>query len=330
MRKVSVLIPILLLLLLVSCKKEKQPLLPKVTGKPGEVIVVIDQHIWDSEIGVFLNNLLTQPFEALPQTEPSYDPVRIAPTAFTNIFKSHRNIIIAKISPRNKKTRILVQRDIWAKPQIVINLIGPNDSTTVEYLNVNGEKLLNLLNQAEINRTVNNYRKNRAKGIDESLREKHHVSISVPMGYQVGVDSSDFVWISHELSNLTQSVLIYHYAYTDTNTFTSDYLVRKRNEFTRKYVPGPVKGSYMTIEPIYPVIFREYNRDNLYCAEIRGLWRLVNGAHMGGPFINITSLDETRNRVVTIDAFVYAPSLDKRNYVRELEAILYTFKITAE
>ena len=327
MRKLCLYVPILLLLFSVSCKKEKQPLLPKVTGKPGEVILVIDQYVWDSEIGIFLNNLLTKPFEALPQVEPSYDPVRIASSAFTNIFKSHRNIIITKISPRNKKPRILVQRDIWAKPQIVVNIIGPNDSTTVDYLKENGDKLMNLLNQAEISRTVSNYKKNREKGVDESMRMKHQVSISVPMGYQVSVDSSDFVWISHELSDLTQSVLIYHYEYTDTNTFTSEYLMKKRDEFTRKYVPGPSDGSYMTIEPAYPVLFSEFNRDNHYYAELRGLWRLENG-FMGGPFINISTLDESRNRVVSIDAFVYAPGLDKRNYVRELEAILQTFRIT--
>jgi hypothetical protein len=327
MRKLFLYVPILLLLFSVSCKKDKQPLLPKVTGKPGEVILVIDQYVWDSEIGTFLNTLLTRPFEALPQVEPSYDPVRIASSAFTNIFKSHRNIIITKISPRNKKPRILVQRDIWAKPQIVINIIGPNDSTTVNYLKENGDKLMNLLNQAEISRTVNNYKKNRVKGVDETLRMKHQVSISVPMGYEVAVDSSDFVWISHELSDLTQAILIYHYAYTDTNTFTSEYLMKKRNEFTRKYVPGPSDGSYMTIEPAYPVLFSDYSRDDQYYAELRGLWRLENG-FMGGPFINISTLDESRNRVVSIDAFVYAPSLDKRNYVRELEAILQTFRIT--
>jgi hypothetical protein len=329
MKKVIPFIPVLLILILVTCKREKQPLLPKVTGKPGEVIVVMDQYIWDSDIGILLNNILTKPFKALPQTEPSYDPVRIASSAFNNIFKSHRNIIIAKISPRNKKPRILVQRDIWAKPQIVINLIGPNDSTTVEYLMLNGEKLVNLLDQAEINRTVINYRRNRAKVLDDSLRERHQVSITVPSGYHVDVDSSDFVWISHELTDLTQSVLIYHYEYTDTNTFTTEYLVSKRNEFTGKYVPGPSEGSFMIVEPDYPVTFHEYTRDNAYCAELRGLWKLENG-FMGGPFINITSLDENKNRVVTVDAFIYAPGLDKRNYVRELEAILNSFKITSE
>lgn len=327
MKKLFIYLPVLLLFFTFSCKNEKQPLLPKVTGKPGEVILVIDQYVWDSEIGTYLNNLLTRPYDALPQAEPSYDPVRVSSSSFTNLFKSHRNIIITKISPRNKKPRILVQRDIWAKPQIVINLIGPNDSTTIGYLQENGDKLINLLNQAEISRTVNNYKKNKAKGIDESLRMKHHVSIAVPMGYEVAVDSADFVWISHELTDLTQAVLIYYYEYTDTNTFSSDYLKHKRNEFTRKYIPGPSKNSFMTIEPSYPVIFSEYTRDNQYWAEMRGLWRLEKG-FMGGPFINMTTLDQTRNRVISIDAFVYAPSLDKRNYVRELEAILQTFRIT--
>jgi hypothetical protein len=329
MIKVRLIIPVLLCIILLACNHEKQPLLPKVTGKPGEVIIVADEIIWDSQIGKSLDSILTSPFRALPQTEPSYDPVRISSSAFTSIFKSHRNIIITKISPRNKKPRILVQRDVWAKPQIVINLFGPNDSTTVEYLKLNGDKLLNLIDQAELNRTIINYRKNRAKLIDDALREKHHVSISVPIGYEVNVDSADFVWISHELSDLTQSILIYNYAYTDSDTFTPEYLINKRNEFTRKYVPGPSTGSYMIIEQAYPVSFNEYTRDNLYCAELRGLWNLENG-FMGGPFINISFLDEKMNRVVTVDAFVYAPGLDKRNYVRELEAILSTFKIESE
>jgi len=329
MRKAILVFPVFLCILLLSCNREKQPLLPKVTGKPGEVMVVVDQETWDSEIGKSLNSILTKPFEALPQTEPSYDPVRIPASEFTAVSKSHRNIIIAKISPRNKKPRILVQRDVWAKPQIVINLFGPNDSTTVNYLKLNGEKLLNLLNQAEINRTIVTYRKNRVKVIDDLLREKHHVSISVPIGYEVGIDSANFVMISHEQNDLTQSILIYNYSYSDSDTFTPEYLINKRDEFTRKFVPGPASGSYMSVEQSYPVNLHEYTRDNQYCTELRGLWKLEKG-FKGGPFINISIPDKNRNRIVTVDAFVYAPGLNKRNYVRELEAILNTFKITSD
>lgn len=327
MKKNSVFITIFIFLLFTACKDNKQPLLPKVTGKPGEVLLVIDQFIWESEIGIFLNSLLTQPFEAIPQEEPLYDPIRISSSGFNNLFKSHRNIILAKISSRNKKPRIIVQRDIWAKPQLVINIIGPNDSTTLQYLEENQDKLVSLLNQAEISRTIENYKKNRAKGIDEELKTKHHLSISVPMGYQMDVNADDFVWISHELSDLTQGILIYYYDYQDTNTFTPEYLINKRNEFTRRYVPGPVDGSYMKTEDVYPVVVNEYNKEDQYFIEIRGLWKLEK-AYMGGPFISLTTLDEKRNRVVTADGFVYAPSLNKRNYVREIEAIIHTLSIT--
>jgi len=327
MKKISVFNLVVLFLIFTACTSNKQPLLPKVTGKPGEVLLVVDQFTWESEIGKFLNNMLTQPFEAIPQEEPIYDPIRIPSSGFNNLLKSHRNIILAKISSRNKKPRIIVQRDIWAKPQLVINIIGPNDSTTLEYLKENQNKLISLLNQAEINRTIENYKKNRAKGIDEELKIKHHLSISVPMGYDMDVDADDFVWISHEISDLTQGILIYYYDYTDPNTFTPEYLVKKRNEFTRRYVPGPVEGSFMKTEDLYPVVLTEYNKDDHYYVELRGLWKLEN-AFMGGPYISLTTLDEKRNRVVTVDGFVYAPSLNKRNYVREIEAIIHTLSIT--
>jgi len=327
MKIISTLSTLVISLLFTACTSNKQPLLPKVTGKPGEVLLVVDQFIWESEIGELLNNLLTQPFEAIPQEEPIYDPIRIPSSGFNNIFKSHRNIILAKISSRNKKPRIIVQRDIWAKPQLVINIIGPNDSTTLQYLKENQDKLVSLLNQAEINRTIDNYNKNRAKGIDEELKMKHHLSLSVPIGYQMDVDCTNFVWISHEISDLTQGILIYYYNYSDPNTFTPEYLAKKRNEFTRRYVPGPVDGSYMKTEDLYPVVLNEYNRDDKYYIELRGLWKLEK-AFMGGPYINLTTLDEQRNRVVTIDGFVYAPSLNKRNYVREIEAIIHTLSIT--
>jgi hypothetical protein len=82
----------------------------------------------------------------------------------------------------------------------------------------------------------------------------------------------------------------------------------------------------MKTESEYPVIFRENVKNGAYMAELRGLWRLEK-AFMGGPFISHTILDEPRNRVVTVEGFVYAPSLDKRLYVREIEAMLYTFYI---
>jgi hypothetical protein len=327
MQRTILLLALLFLVTAPACKKkERKGLLPMVTGKPGEIVLVIDPYLWKSELGQFFVDFCNEPFEALPIDEPSYTLVHVPSDGFNRIFKGHRNIILTDISSQYSEPRIIVQRNVWARPQLLIKVAGAKDSSLIAYLRENSQKLRTLIEAEERNRIIENYRKNRAKGIDEILRQEHHVSITVPAGYDVGVDSTNFVWLSHELSDLSQGVLIYYYPYTDTNTFTQEYLIRKQDEFTRKYVPGPVAGSYMKVEKEYPVIFRENVKNGKYMAELRGLWRLEKG-FMGGPFISHTVLDEKRNRVVTVEGFVYAPSLDKRLYVRELEAIIYTFQI---
>ena len=315
------------LILGISCKqKEHKALLPKVTGMPGEVLLVIDNYLMESAIGDFFVETFEQPFEVLPADEPIYDLIPIPSNGFTRLFKSHRNILLVKVSDQNKEPRIIVQQNLWATPQLVVNIVGPNNSSMISYLEENRQKLIDLLDVNEVKRTMGNYRKNMSKGINEVMKNNHSISISVPAGYKLDIDSANFVWISHELGDLTQGVLIYHYPYTDPNTFTLEFLVSKRNQFRRKYVPGPTRGSYMTTEPSYPVTFTELVKNGQYMAELRGLWR-TERAFMGGPFLSHTILDEKRNRVVTAEGFVFAPALDKRNYVRELEAIIQTVEI---
>jgi len=287
---------------------------------------VIDKYLWESDLGKHFNDILSQPYEVLPQYEPLYKVVNIPSSGLKNLLQSHRNIIITKVSSQYKEPSIIVQKNVWAKHQILVNVAGPSEAQVLEYLKGKSDKLLDLLNKAERDRTVANYKKNRAKGIDAILKQKHNLSISVPAGFTLDSDTTNFVWLGHEIADLIQGVLIYYYDYSDPNTFTPEYLMNKRNEFTRKYVNGPSENSYMVIEDIVPLKVSEVIRDSIYTVELRGLWRLEN-AFMGGPFISYTMLDEKRNRVVTIEGFVHAPSLNKRNYMRELEAILYSFEI---
>ena len=327
MRRFIFLLSFILLILITGCfRQERKGLLPMVSGRPGEVLLVIEPYLWESTLGQYFLNFCNEPIEALPADEPSYTLIHIPSDGFNKIFKGHRNIILTEISDRFTEPRIIIQRNVWAHPQLLIKVVGPKDSTTIAYLNENSNKLRNLLLVDERNRIIENYKKNKAKGIDERLKQQHNVSISVPAGYTVGLDSSNFIWLSHEVADMTQGVLIYYYPYTDENTFTPTYLVNMRNRFTRQYVPGPIDGSYMKTEDQFPVIFSENAKNGEYMVEMRGLWRLEK-AFMGGPFISHTILDEPRNRVVTVEGFVYAPSLDKRLYVREVEAILYTFDI---
>ena len=48
---------------------------------------------------------------------------------------------------------------------------------------------------------------------------------------------------------------------------------------------------------------------------------------MGGPFVSHAQLDEARQRVIVVEGFVYAPETDKRNFLRRIEAALFTLEL---
>jgi hypothetical protein len=51
----------------------------------------------------------------------------------------------------------------------------------------------------------------------------------------------------------------------------------------------------------------------------------MENALMGGPFMSLTMYDEKRDRIVTVDGYVFAPYFRKMEYMREVEAILRSF-----
>ena len=59
----------------------------------------------------------------------------------------------------------------------------------------------------------------------------------------------------------------------------------------------------------------------------RGLWEMEGDA-MGGPFVSHSIVDSSRRRIIVAEGFVYAPGMKKRNLLRQLEASLYTLKLS--
>jgi len=62
--------------------------------------------------------------------------------------------------------------------------------------------------------------------------------------------------------------------------------------------------------------------------EVRGQWANPPGSSWpaGGPFITRAAVCEAQNRAYLIDAWLYAPGLDKYEYIIQLETILDTFR----
>jgi len=304
-----------------SCDNDPAKLLPNVSGKAGEVILVIEPNQWSSESGEEFRKKLSQQQPALPQQEPIFDLIHIPYKAFTNIFRTHRNIIIAKIDKEVHEPKMVVQKNVWAKPQLVINVIAPDDSSLTAVMKEKGDILVERVLRKEIERYAKNYKKYEHIEIADALEKKFGIRLTMPKGYTLDVDTTDFVWIeSRGRSDAVQGILVYSYDKPEVD-LTTAFIFAKRNQFTKRFVPGAIKNSYMTTEDQMVPYRREMKINDINVIELRNLWKIEND-FMGGPFVSFTFIDEEKNKVINVDGFVYAPQFDKRDHLRQLEAIL--------
>jgi hypothetical protein len=329
LKKLSLFLAFLGAAFLYSCGGERTPLLPNITGSAGQVVVVINDPVWESEAGKQLGRILSSEHRALPQREPLFDLVRIGHASFTNLFKTHRNIVVVNISGQYTESRMNIRRNVFARPQVLIEINAPDTERLYSFLVNHEERIVGELQNTEIAR-ITEYNRLYEKGeIREELNAKFDLSLIFPPGYSIFIDTTDFAWIGfHPVAQeRMQGVFIYQYDYRDPDTFTPESLIVRRNEFLRQYVAGPREGSFMTTEMNLSPIFTEFMENGRYFAELRGLWKVQND-FMGGPFISRTTLDEERNRVITVEGFVFAPGEKKRNLLRQVEGIINTFEIS--
>ncbi|MCK5820720.1 MAG: DUF4837 family protein [Bacteroidales bacterium] len=321
---------------MISCNSEKshRALMPPITGRPGEVTLVMSTELYDGFVGDSLYAILCQEEPALPQSgmdgaEPMFDLIQIPPTGFGNIFKSNRNIIIAKIDPNLKQSAISVERDYWAKNQLLIRLGAPSKEAFVNLIDNKDDFLINTIRDAEIDRQIYLNRKYENTELVNQLKRKHKMVIQFPKGWQPRVDTGNFMWVQYNPPDITQGVLVYYYPYHSEEQLEYENMILATDEWLKARVPGSKKGSYMSLELRAPVYSKVFSKDGHYVRELKGLWDMQNGT-MGGPFICWSFVDEGNSRIVSVFGFVFAPKYNKRNHIRKVESLLKTVSFPEE
>lgn len=321
----SVTFVVLFLFTQFSCRNDSV-MQRKVSGKAGELIVVVPKETWDGKVGEAMKKVLMQPQAGLPQDEPLFTAIDIPPVAFKDIFKTNRNIINVRISPTLDSAKVEFKENVWAWPQAVVNIHAKSAGELIDLFDRNSDKILSFMLKAERDRLQMNYEKSVDKAIKNTLRKKFDIDLNIPIGFNIAVNNENFIWLRYDTPDITQGIAIYTFPYQSDSTFTVDFLLNQRDSVLKENIEGPVSGSYMTTEHRLPPIFQVFKLKNNYSAEIRGLWKMEND-FMGGPFINLSVLDIANGRVVVLDGFVYAPRFEKRNYLRQVEAMIYSLEL---
>ncbi len=309
----------------IACKNSGKTLLPNVSGRAGEVIVVIDKENWEGNLGSEVRAILSRDCEFLPQKEPLYSLVNIAPGAFGDMFKYHRNIVYFNIDPQAEKQEMVLRSDVWSRPQCYIQIDATCADSAIAVIRKNRDNLEGAIEQAERNRVIANTLLYEEGSLGEAVEQMTGGKMHFPVGYDLKKATKDFIWIADEKQYTIQGVFVYKYPVTDSDPFTVEKIVEKRNAFLKANVPGMFENTYMTTsEFITPGVKYLKYRDRDF-TETRGLWEVYND-YMGGPFVSHSFYSRDGKEVIVLESWVYAAKYDKRQYLRQVESLLYSFE----
>ena len=317
---------IIIALLLIACNEgnsSKQKYVSNSSGNINNVSVVVDNSLWEDTVGEAIRNVLAAPLEGLPQDEPLYSLSQMPPQVFSGFATKNRTVL--KIE-KGKPAATTILNDKYAKPQTVVVVSGNTNTEIIDQLNTNAENIVSSFKKIEI------IEKQRRIALslfnDKPLQDHLGIRLNFPTAYRIAREDDHFFWIRKDIRTGTMDILAYQAPLSAIRKGDSAVIdvVRLRDSIGKKYIEGRLEGSYLATESAYAPYIFETIIDNKPTLETKGIWDVKND-FMSGPFINYAIEDKVNNRYVIIEGYVFAPSVEKRDYVFELESIIRSVKI---
>ncbi|HMJ70582.1 MAG TPA: DUF4837 family protein [Cyclobacteriaceae bacterium] len=330
--------------------------LPKAAGSSGDLYLFMDSAQWKGKLGEVMDSIFNQEMTGLPREEGIFRMSFVDPRKMNFVLQQRRNLIFLTTLDKNAPGASVVKslltqqqldeikndsskfvetfKNVYAKDQQVMFLFGQDEAKLISKLRKNGQRLIDFFDKAErdrLNATL--FKNGTLNGVTTWLKENFQVELTVPFGYKLVQNEQDFVWVRQINSNDDRDIFISRTDYTSVDQFKQENLIELRDEVAKKYLyEDPDKpNTYLVTEtdiPYKPVTTREVNFNGNYAIEVRGLWR-TNTHSMGGPFLGYAMTDKATGKFFYIEAFVYGPSKDQREMMRQMETVLHTFKMEA-
>jgi hypothetical protein len=315
-----------LLIIAISCKQgSKQSYLPGSIGPINSLAVVMENDLWQGEVGDRVREYFAAPVLGLTLDEPLFSINHFPPKSFTGTTRSSRSILYVQLDTLNVAH---IKTDVYATPQKVGVIKGRTDKEIIQNVDEIASEMITSFKEQEIQESQKRFLKSLNK--EGVLEARFNISMSIPSIYKVGRQENNFVWIDRQIQKGTMNIIAYtvplNYLVNDS-TLVRD-IVKMRDSIGKLYIPGPDvpnKTTYMRTEPAFaPHVFPiEISGKNAF--EVRGIWDIANYP-MAGPFITYIIDDPKQNRKMVVEGFTFAPATEKRDYMFELEAIMKTIK----
>ena len=318
--------PIIILIIsaviLSGCNSNSKVALSASSGNINNLSVVIDNNLWEGSVGDNIRSLIGASLYGLPQDEPLFTLRQMPTSIFTGFVRKNR-IVLKVVKGEEAGTQFY--KDSYAKPQKMVVVSGFTNSEIIDQIKENADKIISVFKFEEI--------KEKQRRILKSINKNNNietvlgVTMDFPSAYRVAKEEGDFFWLRRDIQTGTINFLVYEIPLNQIRQKDNpiNEVIKLRDSIGKVHIPGPLEGTYMITEEAYtPAISKTLiGERNAY--ETRSTWQVKN-AFMAGPFLNYVIKDEQKQRFVVFEGFVFAPSVGKRDYMFELEAIAKSIK----
>ena len=321
MKKILVLC-VAVISLMTSCKKAFTVKVDNASiGIASEVLVIMDKNVWPQDIQDSVRRLLSIPQPCLNQNEPMFDVLLLDEQFFQADKQRHYNIVHF-IATQDDSATCEISKGIYANPQVYVEVKGKDMYACLQAFTDQQYEVRTALYENDIRKIQSAYEAILNVELQRRIKDKFGILLTVPKDYSVAREGEDFLWISYRTAVNDRFVMIYR---SDSTIITKESMINDRNNFCHKFIEGEN-------DSIHPVVTRLANLPETrpmqlgskIGMEMRGLWETEND-YMGGPFYHFSYVN-AENKCISVDGFVYAPNEGKRNYLRQVEAIVKSVK----
>ena len=322
-----------------------------VTGKVGEILVVCDNAIWDSEIKKYLDTGLTQWIMPYFPDVATFQLIHKTPNHFTQGVRRYRNTLFLNIDPSYKKEKgsIVKRTDVWAKGQLVIDIKGKDYNQLLETCKAGALEVHEEFDTMEWLRIKTMFSRNKNNKIRAKIKKKFGVDLVLPSSCVQVSSRKNFVRINfpaasrpiefvgtgaQDIGSVLSGLMIYQYDYIDSSQFDLKKLLAARDTMLKYNVPHEIEGMYMGTqynELVYPEGNKETNASgSLSVYEMRGMFMFkgLPKHSTGGAFWSYHFKNQYTNKMVCLSGYVDAPPTTSWTHpLREIQAILKSVEI---
>jgi hypothetical protein len=344
---------------LTSCKNMGNPLVtdykPKAISKSNEIVVIADEAIWNGMVGDTFRYYFESAYPITPSPEPVFNLRYFTPRELTAeplrkelrtycvladlrdtlsettrmLREDYGPVRFAKIV-RNDSMQTGVGKDKWATDQLVIYLYGRGEKQLIGAIRDNFNNIANKVHEHDTPQIrANTYVSGRHLGLTEKIRQKFQVGLDVPGDYKEALfvpGTNPMIWLRKDTRRAALNIVVQKLPYTDINQITVDNAIRLTNNFGQN-VNSDTPNSHLVVnEEDLPILENVKEINGNYTLEIRGIWEMEQD-FMGGPFIAYLIPDADKSAYIYIMNFVYAPGMEKKIFLQEMETVVNTFDL---